>query len=85
MNTVWSRDNCGWCDKAKELLDNYGFEYEVKDVYENKEEFRREFPDAKTVPQVIFNGEKVGGYADLHQVFEEQNIFFNGGRHGTSF
>ena len=82
MHIVWSRDNCGWCDKAKELLDSYGFEYEVKDVYEHAEEFMEQFPDAKTVPQIIFNGKHVGGYNGLHNAFEEQDIFRGGGRIG---
>ena len=81
-HTVWSRDNCVWCDKAKMLLDDFGFEYEVKDVYEHKDEFKQLFPEAKTVPQVIFNREHVGGYDGLHKAFEEQDIFRGGGRIG---
>ena len=78
MHVVWSRDNCIFCTKAKALLDNQGFKYIEKDVYENKEEFRNEFPDAKTVPQIIFNGRKVGGYDELHRLFEDENIFSGG-------
>lgn len=75
---VWSRDGCGYCDMAKQLLDNTNFEYEVKDVYLNKEEFREEFPDAKTVPQIVFKGRKVGGYDELYKIFEDENIFAGG-------
>lgn len=78
MHVVWSRDNCIFCTKAKALLDNQGFKYIEKDVYENKEEFRNEFPDAKTVPQIIFNGRKVGGYDELYRLFEDENIFHGG-------
>ena len=78
MHVVWSRDNCIFCTKAKALLDSQGFKYIEKDVYENKEEFRSEFPDAKTVPQIIFNGRKVGGYDDLYRLFEDENIFYGG-------
>lgn len=78
MHVVWSRDGCWYCDKAKELLTLYNFKYVEKNVYEHKEEFRKEFPDAKTVPQIIFNGEKVGGYDELQRLFEDQNIFIGG-------
>ena len=77
-HVVWSRDGCIFCDKAKELFDSVNFEYVVKDVYENKEEFRREFPDAKTVPQIVFNGRKIGGYDELQRSFENENIYIGG-------
>ena len=84
MNVIWSIDNCGFCDKAKKLLEDYGFSYEVKNIYENHEEFIQQFPDAKSAPQVVFNGRHVGGYDGLYQEFEDTDILRNGGRHGTS-
>ena len=78
MNVVWSSDMCQWCTKAKELLDTHGFKYEVRNALEEPEEFTALFPEAKTVPQIIFNGEHVGGYENLVQAFEDQNIFIGG-------
>ena len=78
MNEVWSTDTCPFCVKAKELLDNYGFKYIEYNVNENKEQFKEKFPNAKTVPQIIFNNEHVGGYTDLVETFENQNIFIGG-------
>ena len=78
MHVIWSRAGCSYCELAKQLMDNQGFKYEVKDVYEHKEAFREDFPDAKTVPQIIFNGRKVGGYDELVRTFEDENIFSGG-------
>ena len=77
-HVVYSRDDCVFCEKAKNLLTAQGFKYEVKDVYEHKEEFKRLFPDAKTVPQIIFYGKHVGGYNELVEEFDNQNIFIGG-------
>ena len=77
-HVVYSRDNCIYCDKAKELLTSQGFKFEEKNVYEHKEEFKSLFPDAKTVPQIIFNGKHVGGYNELVEEFDNQNIFYGG-------
>lgn len=77
-HVVYCRDNCIYCDKAKELLTNHGFKFEEKNVYEHKEEFKELFPDAKTVPQIIFYDKHVGGYNELVEEFVNQNIFTGG-------
>ena len=78
MNVVWTKKSCGYCVKAKSLLEAYNFQYIEKDIHENIEEFVAAFPNAKTAPQIIFNGEHVGGYDGLAQAFEDQNIFTGG-------
>lgn len=77
-HVVYSRDNCIYCDKAKELLTTQGFKFEEKNVYEHSEEFKSLFPGAKTVPQIIFYGKHVGGYNELVEEFDNQNIFYGG-------
>ena len=77
-NVIWSKDDCPFCVAAKQLFDTYNFKYEVIDVYQNKEAFREEFPDAKTVPQIIYNGKKIGGYNELFRAFEDENILGGG-------
>ena len=34
------------------------------------EDFFEKFPNAKTFPQIILNGEKIGGYHELEKWFE---------------
>jgi len=64
---VYSKEGCPYCVKAKDLLDFYGFPYtEMKlDVDFTREELFKKFPHAKTFPQIIFEGEYVGGYDQL--------------------
>ena len=70
--------NCSYCKKACDLLETYGLKYEYFDALSNPEKFNTLFPNATTVPQIIFRGEKVGGYSGLYVTFEEQNIFIGG-------
>ena len=67
MIIVYTKDNCPYCVKAKALLKGYGLEYVEtvigKDI--TREEFLDIFPTAKTVPQIILDGERIGGYDDL--------------------
>lgn len=76
---VYSKDDCPWCDKAKDLLDNYNFSY-IEKAYNidfNKDDmYTLVGPNKKlTLPQIIINGKLIGGYDDLVQYFEQHNIF----------
>lgn len=75
---VWGTASCGWCKRACDLLDQYGFKYDYFDALENVQKFNTLFPNAATVPQIIFRSEHVGGYEGLTKAFEDQNIFIGG-------
>lgn len=66
---VYSKDNCPWCVKAKELLDKHQLSYvEMKFGEDFDADGLRSVigPDRKlTVPQILFDDELVGGYEDL--------------------
>jgi glutaredoxin 3 len=67
MNKVYSKDNCPYCVKAKNLLNARGIEFtEIKiGVDITRDEFLETFPSARTVPQIILEGEHIGGYTKL--------------------
>lgn len=69
MIEVYTKDNCSYCSSAKALLRAKKLEFtEIRigmDI--TKDEFLEVFPDALTVPQIIFDGEAIGGYAQLKQ------------------
>jgi glutaredoxin 3 len=67
MNKVYSKDNCPYCVKAKNLLNAHGIEFtEIKiGVDITRDEFLEAFPNARTVPQIILEGEHIGGYTKL--------------------
>ncbi|MFM7009151.1 MAG: glutaredoxin domain-containing protein [Betaproteobacteria bacterium] len=75
MIFVYSKDNCPWCVKAKELLTAKGLEYtEFKFGEDFDADGLRSLlgPDRKlTVPQVFFDDELVGGYEDLEKRLAE--------------
>lgn len=61
---IYSKDNCPWCDRAKELMYSKNTEYrEIKigrDI--TREEFMEQFPNVRTVPYILINEEVTGGY-----------------------
>jgi glutaredoxin 3 len=74
MIVIYGKDNCYWCKEAKALAGRYGFEYEYKNTtYENyRAEMFEKVPDAKTVPQIFWDGRHVGGYEEF--VSEIENV-----------
>lgn len=71
--TVYSKDTCSFCDKAKALLDKHNFQYEVKNIVNPhvKEELLDRFPTARTVPQIFFDNTHIGGYTELKSYLEQ--------------
>ena len=52
MITIYSKDNCTWCDRAKELMNTKNEPYtEVKIGRDmTREEFMEQFPNVRSVP-----------------------------------
>jgi glutaredoxin 3 len=66
---VWSKDNCPFCDQAKNLLKMKGIEFEEKKIGHGftKEDLLEAVPTARTVPQIFLGEELVGGFTELKQ------------------
>jgi glutaredoxin 3 len=65
---IYTQWGCGYCVRAKALLDSKGVAYEEYDVTmggPKKAEMLARKPDARTVPQVFIDGAAVGGSDDL--------------------
>ena len=58
---------CGYCARAKNLLEKKGAAYEEVDVMmdEKKRSEMRERAKRTTVPQIFINGEHIGGCDDM--------------------
>ena len=70
---VWSRDNCPYCVRAKNLLSVRGLEYEERNISEgvwSREQLLEACPGARTVPQIVMDGLVVGGYDRLEEYFK---------------
>lgn len=60
--TVFSRDGCPFCVKAKQALRNAGIPFEELVLNRDfTEQTLRAVADAATVPQVFVNGTHIGG------------------------
>ncbi|MBR19486.1 MAG: glutaredoxin [Euryarchaeota archaeon] len=63
---VYSKNMCGYCVKAKSVLNSKGLEFEEINIEEKPE--AREFVISeghRSMPQIYVDGESIGGYADL--------------------
>lgn len=76
MYEIYGRDNCVWCDRAKETLDKLKLPYKYFNIEKDKKslmEFKWAFSGARSVPQILIltpndgdhQYEVIGGYEDL--------------------
>lgn len=64
---VYSKGYCPYCKAAKRLLTSKGLTFEEIDVLESPERFEEmlKLSQRRTVPQIFFDDEHIGGYTDL--------------------
>ena len=72
MNTpkveIYTKGLCGYCHRAKHLLDSKGvdfIEYDITMGGEDRRVMLARKPDAMTVPQIFINDVAIGGSDDL--------------------
>jgi glutaredoxin len=71
MNVImYSKDNCAFCDKAKNLLKIKAIEFIE---YKLGKDFDRDtlleqFPQARTFPVITLDKEYIGGYNELYDL-----------------
>jgi glutaredoxin 3 len=67
---------CGYCTRAKSLLQSKGVEFDEV-VLDGDPAFRRrlhELTGGWTVPQIVIDGRPVGGYTELHRLDREGRL-----------
>lgn len=64
---IYTTPFCGYCARAKSLLDHKGASYDEMDVMmdDKKRSEMRERSRRSTVPQIFINGQHIGGSDDL--------------------
>jgi glutaredoxin 3 len=70
---IWSKYYCNNCDQAKALLDRLGLEYtenKIGDGY-TREDLLAQIPQARSMPQILINGQLIGGLTELQQHLTE--------------
>ncbi len=66
---IYTRWGCGYCVAAKALLDRKGVAYAEHDITmggAKRAEMLERVPGAMTVPQILIDGQPVGGSDEIH-------------------
>ena len=73
---MYSSSLCGFCFRAKRLLDSKGLVYEEISV-DGRSEVRQQMMQitgGRTVPQIIINGNAIGGCDELYLLDRQQKL-----------
>ncbi len=74
---LYSKDNCGYCVKAKSLLNNLGLTY-IEKKFEDFKNIEALFEDVgkqvRSMPQIKINGELIGGYNQLIEYLMDKKL-----------
>ena len=64
---IYSKANCPYCDRAKALLSLKNKQYQEMKIGEDltRDDFVSIFPNVKSVPHIIINGDEIGGFDKL--------------------
>jgi glutaredoxin 3 len=74
--TIYTTGYCGYCYRAKALLESKGVRFEEIRV-EGRDDLRswlRGVTRQSTVPQVFVNGRSLGGYSDIADLDDEGGL-----------
>lgn len=73
---IYTVDYCGYCKKAKSLLDKLNLKYKEIDITDNEKEYRKQLgeyyaiKEPVTVPQIIIGGRRIGGFDKLQEYYQ---------------
>ena len=73
--TIYSKNNCVYCTKAKNLVTNLGLDYTEKKLeeFDSVEKMLEDIgKNVRQMPQIKIDGELIGGYNQLVEYFEKQ-------------
>ena len=70
MIEIWGKKQCSYCDMAKALCEQKKMDYQYKLLSFDftREEMLEKFPGARTFPQIIVDGNNIGGYTELKEL-----------------
>ena len=73
---IYTRDNCPNCEIAKRILSTANIEYIDVDIMRGSrlQNFLAEYPDARQMPQIFINDQRVGGVEGLKVALRQLGI-----------
>ena len=74
MYTIYSKPNCSYCLQAKQLLEmeQLPFEYLQLGTHYNLDVLMELFPNARSFPMIVKDGEIIGGFNNLVEYLNQQ-------------
>ena len=75
--TIYTGPYCNYCDAAKRLLIRNNVPYKeinVAEVNGAKDEMIKKANGKKTIPQIFFGDQHIGGYDDVRTLEKEKKI-----------
>jgi glutaredoxin 3 len=74
---IYTKSNCPNCVSAKQLLKSKGLEYSERDLTNDivkQAELFAAYPDARQMPQIFINDQRVGGLAGLQAALKQVGL-----------
>lgn len=74
---VFSTASCPFCVRAKQLLDKWHIPYEEARIDVDqaaRRDFVKSTNGARTVPQILIDGECIGGFTELTELHMENGL-----------
>ena len=74
--TVYSRDGCPYCTKVAQVLQLAELRYVIYKLGRDfdRESFYTQFGEGSTFPQVVLNGDNLGGCTETVSYLKENNL-----------
>ncbi|WDM85479.1 glutaredoxin 3 [Ehrlichia sp. JZT12] len=75
--TIYTKDFCPYCTRAKALFNKKHIPFEEIDVTGNSsllEEMIQKSNGMRTLPQIFINGKHIGGCDDLYRMYESGEL-----------
>ncbi len=74
--TIYSRDGCPYCVKIKEVMKLAKLSHVVYNLGEHfdRKAFYGQFGEGSTFPQVVMNGDNLGGCTETVKYLQEKKI-----------
>jgi len=74
--TIYSKDGCPYCEKIAEVMKIANLNHVIYKLDEHftKDGFYGQFGEGSTFPQVVLNGDNLGGCTDTVKYLKEKSI-----------
>ena len=76
--TMYTGPMCNFCEAAKRLFSRNNLKYQEIDISSKeglREEMIKKANGKRTIPQIFFDNQHVGGYVELRELEKKEKLF----------